>query len=335
MVNYLTKNQIKALYRKKLRPRMRKMEAERLEIRSKIITSSTIFILIFGFIFYKLNSGSGMSLEANFDLIKLSVFVGFIILGFYFRRITKAYRSKFKQSIVKEMFNLLIQDCNFNPDNHMTEGDFNRCDLITSHYNRFSGEDHVTGKIGSVGLEFSELKVSHVTGSGKNRSETIHFDGLFFKCTFRNKIKSPLLIHSDLAERTFGRTIGRFFQKKAKPGYELVQLESVEFEKHFAVYTKDQVHARVMLNPLTMDRLTSFLKKYKEKIEISIIDHNLYFMLHNSKNHFEPAIFSQPIKWKDVMEMYDILSLIAELIDQFNLNKRIKNNNMTKKKRQA
>ena len=50
------------------------------------------------------------------------------------------------------------------------------------------------------------------------------------------RIKAPILIHSDVAERIFGKALGRFFQKKSKRGFDLVQLESPEFEKHFAVY---------------------------------------------------------------------------------------------------
>lgn len=323
MIKYVTKNQIKALYRKKLKPRLRQVERERKKVKGKI----TFVIIIFLFIAC-IASGILMKSSRNLNLnIIIPIFVVAIVLsGFIIRFLTKDYRNNFKQNVIKEMFDLLLQKSNFNPQGYINDQDFNRCHLITERYNRYNGEDYVTGNIGHIGIEFSELHVRHVTGSGKNRSDVTRFKGLFFKCTFDNNIKTPILIHSDTAERFFGRSIGRFFQKYSQNGYDLVQLESPEFEKIFAVYSKDQVQARVILNPLTMDRLTQFIKRYKEKIEISVIDNNLYFLVHSSKNYFEPKIFSDALKWKDVMAIYDLLSLITELVNQFNLNKRVKSN---------
>ncbi len=333
MVKYVTKNQIKALYRKKLKPRLRRLDKERQAVKTKLIFLISIILGIIFFLLYKvtgfsgsLDSVSSKEVEGSLGILKFSLFVGTALFIIIYKWITKGYKNKFKQSIIKEMFDLLLQDAEFKPGSHVNDADFDRCDLITAKYNRYNGEDYVKGKIARIGIEFSELHVRHVTGSGKNKKDVIRFKGLFFKCTFSNKIKSPLLIHSDTAERLFGKMVGRFLQKKVKSGYELVQLESPEFEKKFAVYTQDQVAARVMLNPLTMDRLTKFVKRYKEKIEISIIDNHLYFLVHTRKDHFEPKIFSDALKWKDVMEIYDLLSLMVELINQFNLDKRVRSN---------
>lgn len=333
MVKYVTEAQIKALYRKKLRPRLKRMEIEQRSIRSQVYLLIGTFLTIFGALAYIIYDPFGKNFSFNSEMAKnilhyaTFIFIaGSVIFFLIYKWLTKEFRNKFKQSIVQEMFSLLLQKSSFSPESHINASDFDRCDLITERYNRYNGEDHVTGRIGSIEVEFSELHVRHVTGSGKNKRDVTRFRGLFFKCTFDKKVRAPILIHSDVAERFFGKTIGRFLQKKSKSKYDLVQLESPEFEKLFAVYSTDQIHTRVILNPLTMDRLTQFIKKYKEKIEISVMDNYLYFLVHTNKDHFEPKIFSDALKWKDVMEIYDLLSLITELVNQFNLDKRVRNN---------
>jgi hypothetical protein len=73
-----------------------------------------------------------------------------------------------------------------------------------------------------------------------------------------------------------------------------------------------------------MQKLTTFIKKHKETIEISLKENKLYFAVHTTKNHFEPTLFSTTLKWKDIIEIYDILNIMTDLIEQLNIDERVK-----------
>jgi hypothetical protein len=326
MIKIPNKSEIKTLYNEKLRPRLTQLEKARQRLLKRIALAAISLFLLYAagsYLFWiGLNNKEFTPWPVIIQINVIIIIALVVILGVIIRRQSQSYRTLFKTHIVKEVFELILHSCQFFPTQYISSGQFDKSQLVTKKYNRYKGEDYVKGKIENILLEFCELKVHHETGSGKNRKNSKIFSGLFFECKFDKRIHSPLIIHADKAEKILGQVMGRFVQKKLKKDFELIHLDSVDFEKRFAVYGQDQILARVILNPMTMDKMVKFTRKFKERIEISLIEDRLYCIVHSNKNHFEPKTFSQSLYWKDIIEIYEILNLIVELINNLNLNVR-------------
>ena len=103
----------------------------------------------------------------------------------------------------------------------------------------------------------------------------------------------------------------------------LVKLENPEFESEFAVYSGDQIESRYILSSSLMERILSFKKQTKKKIQLSFVDSRLYVTVPYSKNLFEPKLFGDIVNFDHIKEYHNDLSLVLDLIQTLNLNTRI------------
>jgi len=210
----------------------------------------------------------------------------------------------------------MIGPCKFTMEQHISETEFNESRIINQSYNRFSGEDLLEGVFLGQKFKFSELYVAEVKKSGKKTTTYIRFKGLFFAFKLPKDTKQNTLILKDDEEGLLGKMLGRTLQKAdTRKGYELVQLESIAFEKEFCVYSNNQIQTRVLLKPTVMENLVQFKKKYKDIIEISIRGDHLYLAIHSSKNHFEPNITKESINMSEIREIYDLFLLTRDLLE--------------------
>jgi len=323
------KEGLKSLYQKRIRPRVKVLQAQRDHALRKMFLINGVAAFI-ACAYFALREARGVSRnEAG-----LAFIVWGIIAYASWRKHVRPLGMKFKKEVVEKVFKALVDDCEYRPDSHISSGSFDDSHLNNSSYNTYKGEDHVKGRLGHLDFEFSELVVTHEdrglrpgggasgNSSRKRKRPVVRFRGLFFESPHNQNFKSRTLILDDVAERLLGKGVGRFFQKSAaRSGYELVQLESTEFEKRFKVQSTDQVHARVLLTPKVMEGITKFSKKRKKKVEVSVTENRVYLMVHErSKNYFEPRYFGSIVSFKDLTEIYDLLRLFEGLMAELDVH---------------
>jgi len=125
----------------------------------------------------------------------------------------------------------------------------------------------VCGKEGRTAFRFARIKAENVEierdakGNRKERRTTV-FSGVWFAADFNKHFHSHTRVVPDTAERVFGKGLGRWLQK-AGSGGKLVETESPEFEKMFAVYSDSQQDARYVLSPSLMERLEALGKRFR------------------------------------------------------------------------
>lgn len=102
-------------------------------------------------------------------------------------------------------------------------------------------------------------------------------------------------------------------------GLQKIELEDMEFNKTFKIYSTDQIEARCILTPDMMEKLLNLSKK-AGKIKVTIIKDKLYIGFENL-NLFE----MKGVKNGDVSSMfrgcYDTINVIMDVVEE------IKNNN--------
>ncbi len=313
----VTKEEVKTFFQRKIKPKLLKLEADRKIVLRNLCLFHT-FVIFFTIYFAQKYLVRSNDIEFVIKGI-LPAGLAIAVLGQKF--IASGYRQRFKSEVIRDLFGVLIKDCIYNPDGKISSELFRDSNLVTQDFNIFNGEDSVMGKIGNIKVEFSEIHALHERKDSKGRKHvTTVFKGLFYAFSLDVDLKQNTLILHDQAESLLGRNLGRFLQKKAHhPGYELVQLESVNFEKKFVVYSNDQIKSRVLLKPTVLENLTTFKSKYREQIEISIRGNKLYIGIQSSKNHFEPKLIGEVINFKEIREIYDLVQLVRDLQEDLDL----------------
>ena len=117
--------------------------------------------------------------------------------------------------------------------------------------------------------------------------------------------------------------IGSWLQKNNFTKASLVKLDNPEFEKHFVVYSDDQIEARYILTHSMMKRLTDFRQKSGEDISISFRGNNIYLAIHYNRDLFEPTVFSSLLNLQATLDYIKNLQLAISIVEELKLNENL------------
>lgn len=316
-------NELKLLYENQLKEKLGALESIRKKILNRyLLTFLFLAGLIVGIFFL-------VSLNPHESLIIISILgsVAFLIWFIYETgKINRKYRESFKSGVVAEVVKLINPEWQYLFDHCMSQESYQQSGLFPHQYDRYEGDDFVTGQIEKTDFQFSELHTQYkqVTyGSKGQRREhwvTI-FRGVFLHADFNKNFSGTTFVLPDTAERLLGKFC-QSLQKMSGRG-ELVKLENPEFEKQFVVYSSDQVESRYILTPTIMEAMVNLYKRFKGEIYFSFVGSRVYFANSINEALFEPNIFRSGVNFSDMKEMYDLFEMISVLFHELNLNTRI------------
>ena len=321
----ITKEELKAFYENNLQKKLIGLEEARKNVKnSSILTIFLIVVPILAFILVAQEDESSL-LVPPVMFFSVALFITGLVFLFKTNKKRKQYRIRYKNEVVSEIVNAIDPDWNYAADNRISEGEYNSSDLFRRRYDRYKGDDLISGTIEKTDFRCSELHTEYrevTTDSKGNRKErwvTI-FKGLFFHADFNKNIQAKTYIEPDTSEKLLGK-LGQKLQFSTKG--KLVKLENPEFEKLFAVFSTDQTEARYILTPAIMEALVNIYKLYGRKMHLSFIGARVYLAISFTKNLFEPKIFSSGVNFGDVEFMYNLFMMNATIIHELNLNTRI------------
>lgn len=310
--------ELKFFVRDYLLPDLKNLEAERISVVRKIFFSAALVTggLLLPYFF--------LHPDVFFGLIQPLLFGYIIIISFIYYYFKKNYSSTYKDLIIEKIIKFLDSNLIYEKTNFIKQEDFSKSELFSNDFTSYKGDDYVHGSINQTKIEFSELAVEKVTGSGKNRRRETIFKGLYLIADFPKTFAKKTFVLPDTAEKLFG-LLGSFLQKHNLTRPALVKLENPFFEKEFVVYSEDQVEARYILSTNLMERILQFKNKCQRNIYLSFIDNKIYLAIKYSKNLFEPNIFKTLYDFKPIQEYYEDLSLMIGIVEDLNLGLNIWN----------
>lgn len=228
-----------------------------------------------------------------------------------------AFIRKYKEMVIKEMVSFFYSDLNYFPDKYIDSDDFRSSGLFPGSIEEYSGDDLFQGKSGKTNIQFSGLEF-FIT-------RKFCFSGIFLIADFNKNFKTSVYIMPDFGEKTGTGHLGVKFLYIEFPNIKkknLVKLEDRQFEKEFAVYSKDQVEARYVLTPMLMQKILDFNKQTRRGIFLSFSKSRINIAVPLG-NIFEPP-FRRPVTDYDyIKKNYYYLSLFAEIVEELDLNTRI------------
>ena len=193
---------------------------------------------------------------------------------------------------------------------------FNDADMLPYH-TKSRLEDRIEGEIGGLPVHFCDAKLTKTTGSGKSRRTVTVFRGPLVISRFPKRFSGRTLVVPDAGG------IGNFFGDLFKGATGRVGLESPEFEKIFEVYATDQVEARYLLTPTTMDRLVAFKHRFDCKLRLAFVDAALLIAIDDRRDWFpNPGLFDRLTDPALVRTQFEEIARVAEIVESLNLNAR-------------
>ncbi len=226
------------------------------------------------------------------------IILGGFGLGVYVRKYTEAEHSSIRR-IMREMFpdaklalqpsevsaTMLRQSHFFGGVNNVAgyscgivvfEGDGRRITFRDMALNR-TGGGGLPGHTALGGLFIAIRTALRGVFAARVENMTSTFRGMFANARLEKKIDGSVVVLPDRLESRLDYLARNIQALKSVNGNRLVSLEDPEFERHFAVYSTDEITARYVLTPAMMMRMTELREKYGRDIMLSFSGHDFYF----------------------------------------------------------
>ena len=109
-----------------------------------------------------------------------------------------------------------------------------------------------------------------------------------------------------------------------------IKVQNFKFNKHFSVYSEDDIEARKILSPVILENLGNFAEENNMTIKLSFINNQVFIAL-GIGQIFEPDLKDVlPLKKinldlieKDAERIYNEMSLVSDIIKDLRLNSHI------------
>ena len=303
---------------------MRKELAPLEEMRLRIVETlkKTIFFLIIGAIFSFIFLSKSVLSHDLFMALFVSTGGAFVLYRFLYAHYTSGFKTLFKDQIIEKLVCFIDPSLRYNRYASITSNEYQASRLFSKSYDRFHGDDLVSGDVDGVKLRFSDLHTEYKSKdkNGKEHWHTI-FQGIFFIADFHKEFQGSTVVLPDTAEKLLGG-FGHFFQGLSGKG-ELIKMDHPAFEKEFVVYGDDQIEARYILSPALMERILTLKQRSGKTLHVSFVGSKIYIAIAYKKEMFEPKIFKSLLDFKEIREYFDVLEMIVSIVGEFKLNEKI------------
>ncbi len=233
---------------------------------------------------------------------------------------------KYEKVFESNLFPHLPVDINtYNKENNNKKNSYSKF--------HFKGSDTVQGYLGDTNIEFCELDISesYESGAGETSGKTYReiFHGLFLIADYKN-IQFKTVLQSEFLgslKSEFDMSILNFREEiKLKK----IKVQNFKFNKHFSVYSEDDIEARKILSPVILENLGNFAEENNMTIKLSFINNQVFIAL-GIGQIFEPDLrdvlplrkINLDLIEKDAERIYNEISLVSDIIKDLRLNSHI------------
>ena len=303
------RNEFTERFYKQIVPKIQKYENERKTILVKTICFSILLILA-SILIMVLNislryKGYVEEFDENLGKIACALFVGAFLIFPFFK---KKFENKIKEKIMPIVC-MCFTDLKWSPNLYGSSSMFKNSFLIND-YDNSDYDDIFRGQFKDVNFDIIESEFTK--GSGKDK--TTIFDGVIIKLDMNKNFTGHTVIKPDtLMHTTPSKTLRH------------TELEDIQFEKKFDVFTDDEVEARYLITPSFMERLNAMKVAFKaDKISCAFYEKYLLVGLSTKKDLFSIcSLFKRVDDPKQFFTMFEEILSIIKLIDHFKLNQKI------------
>ena len=240
------KKKFDVLFTKRIAPYLAPLEEQRaiafFRIKAKFIIGAVVFSVII--------------LNLPFRPLGMKVFFLLILLIFLFALLHNLMLNKFKNSVKKQFLPSLLKvfgDFSLVKQDFVSLREIKKYKIFPNAAQK-NNDDTIAGTYKGLDVYLQECELTHT-----KKSSITDFEGLIIKVKYPKDFKGTTVVRSNRCNEPIN-------------GLQKVNLEDVEFEKKYNVYSTDQVEARFLLTTAFMERLNNLENAFNKRAKQQVLD---------------------------------------------------------------
>ena len=302
--------QFRIYYNHTIHPELLRMERKRINLLRLFFFSIIFMIGILLFEFY-------------IDILALTLLLA-IPLGAYISYLLyriQRFRLTFKPNVVSLILDFIDDGLNFDPayplkydpKKKIEKDRFFKSQIFATGAPLYAGEDFISGRIGEMDFEMSELLVKEFSPVA-NRLDIV-FKGVFMHSTFPEDAIGRVVIWPRHLRQFHTRAIKEFTWNKGKNQDE--EVNNPLFKELFLTYASRGTHVQSILSEPMQDAIVQYCMSTGKELYMSFIDKEIYAAVSEDKDILEPYLFRSNLSFELVREFFEDINLLLRIAEDF------------------
>ena len=307
-----TLSDLRLFYNHTIHPELMRMEQRRHRL---LLFLGISFFILLGIVLFQIYIN--ILVITLFLMIPLAMYISYV-----FNEL-ETFRHTFKPKIVSLVLDFIDNDVTFNTDLQYNEDASISCETFASSrlFNTaapdYVGEDYITGEMGELEFEMSELQVKEFS-LVRNRLDDV-FRGVFLHARFKH----------DVQEKTgeivvLPRHRKQFLSKSIKSftvnGGRAYEPQNPRFRDEFVVYKTDTANIKGFLSEDMQRAILKYREKEEKEVYISFIANDIYIAVSQDKDLLEPVVWQSNVSFELIKEFYEDLTLLLSIVIDIDAN---------------
>ncbi len=315
--------EFRIFYNHTIHPELVRLERKRMRL---LILLAISIILLIGLFILELYIGI-LALTLTL-MIPVGIYIGYLIY-----RIRK-FVNTFKPHVVNLILDFIDDGLNYGTLHYDAKKSIPKNTFLASHIFKtpapyYQGEDFISGQVGSLKFDMSELDVKELSPVSSGLSDV--FRGVFLHATFEHELEGVVIVWPrKYKQRLVGSIKNVNFLGAKNVDHEIL---CEPFRETFMTYATPDTHVVGML-PITMqEAIMEYLKgiqQYEEllreqgngKIQerdffLSFINNNIFVAFSEEKDLLEPFILKSNLSFELVREFFEDIHILLRIVEDF------------------
>lgn len=305
-------NELRQFYNHTIHPELMRMERRRHRL-----------LLFLGLSFLVLLSIIILQIYLNILVITLALIIPLVVYISHIFNELETFKSTFKPHIVTLLLDFIDNDVTFNIPLKYSEqasialDTFKKSRLFNTVAPDYIGEDYISGAMGEMEFEMSELSVKEFSPV-RNRLDDV-FRGVFLHARFVRDVQlsdGEILVLPRHRKQYLSKTIKSFTVK----GGRQYEPQNMHFNDEFVVYATPNANIRGFLSNEMQKAILNYREKAQKEIYISFIHNDIYIAVTQDKDLLEPVIWQSNVSFELIKEFYEDLTLLLSIVLDIDAN---------------
>jgi hypothetical protein len=294
-------------YNTHIHPELMRTERLRRRLLLLLFISLLLGLAIMGVLMY-LNM-AGFTLLLLMPLVFYMLYLGWRI---------QEFRRTFKPRVMRLVLDFMQQGVNYDQLSYdakrsIAKSRFQQSGLFKTSAPYYLGEDYITGLVGMMPFELSELSVRELSPLTNKLQEV--FEGIFVYAIFGEDAEGSIRVWPRRHKKYLTRSIKEFaFSGGSNQDEEMM---NPEFRELFLVYATEDTHVAGILSEPMQAALVQFVHRTDKDVYISFHNREIYAGVTSERDLLEPFVFRSNLSFELIYTFYRDISLALKIIEDF------------------
>ncbi len=300
-------DEFRIFYNKTIHPELLRMERLRSRLIRLLIFSCVLFIGV-------------IVLEIYLQLLVVTLFLSIpiaLLIGYLGYRIRRFVRT-FKPNVMNLVLDFIDDGLNrgtltYKQSASISKETFFESGLFSTSARVYKGEDYISGKVGEMDFELSELDVRHISPVS-SKLDTV-FKGVFLHATFPENTRGEIKVWPRDRFHHYSRAVKEFTWDDAINVDD--EIMNDWFRHQFITFALEDTHVIGILSDPMQEALARYVYETGKELFMAFSDREIYVAVTEEKDLLEPYIFRSNLSFELVREFFEDVNMLLEIIEDF------------------